>query len=77
MGDPVRVQPEHVVPDLAELRVGRLGGVVGQRRPVVVLVGEHGRFLPGLDQRPEPGHGDAGVLGRVGEQRQPLDRAVL
>ena len=77
MGDPARVQSEHVVPDLAELGVGRLGGVVGQRRPVVVLVGEHGRLLPGLDQRPQPGHGDAGVLGGVGEQRQPFDRAIL
>ena len=77
VGHPVRVQSEHVVPDPAELGVGRLGGVVGQRRPVVVLVGEHGRFLPGLDQRPQPRHGNVGVPGRVREQRQPLHRAVL
>ena len=75
--DPVRVQPEHVVPDPAELGVGRREGEVGQRRAVVMLVGEHGRLLAGLDQGAEPGHGDARVLGRVREQRQPLDRAVL
>ena len=76
MGDMTGVQPVHRVPDLLELVVAAAGIPLGQRRPVVVLVGEHGGLGTHSDQGAQPRRGRARVFRRVGEQRPVLDRAV-
>ena len=70
------VQPVHRVPYLPEFGVGAAGIPLGQRRPVVVVVGEHGGFGTDPDQGAQPRCGRARILRRVGQQRPVLDRCV-
>ncbi len=74
--DPVLVQHAHGVPDVPQLGIGAPGLALGQRRPVVVVVGEHGGFGSDPDHRPQPGGGRARVFGRVGQQRPALHGPV-
>ena len=70
------MQPADRVPDLLELVVAAPGIPSGQRRALVVLVGEHGGLGTDPDQGAQPRCGRARVLRRVRQQRPVLDRAV-
>ena len=70
------VQPADRVPDLAELGVAAAGIPLGQRRPLVVLIGQHGGFGTDPDHGAQPRRGRARVLGRVGQQGPALDRVL-
>ena len=70
------VQPADRIPDLAELGVAAAAIPLGQRRALVVLVGQHGGFGTGPDHGAQPRRGRARLLGRVGQQGPAPDRAI-